>query len=81
VQGRALDLSKEKWSDIWVASPEYTVMNQELESLKKSCLQRESSVKEDGHDFASPLTLQIKLLVQRQSIGLWRNPVFLFPLK
>ncbi|KAI9733554.1 MAG: hypothetical protein M1834_003155 [Cirrosporium novae-zelandiae] len=66
------------WNKIWLSSPEYTQVCQELEHLKQDCLSRPPTVGEDGHEYSMPLWYQCKLVLKRTSAALFRNNDYIF---
>jgi hypothetical protein len=62
------------WHDIWLNSAEKKTVDAELRRIKSNCLDKESTIKDDARDFATPLWIQLRLVTHRQQIALWRNP-------
>jgi ABC-type multidrug transport system ATPase subunit/ABC-type multidrug transport system permease subunit len=66
------------WHDIWKASPEHTRVREQLEELKSEALSKPSPLKIDDADFATPFWTQLKLVLERQQVALWRNPAYIW---
>ena len=61
------------WNEIWLASPEHKAMETELEQINTDALAKEPGTKDDGHEFATPMFQQIKLVTGRMNTALYRN--------
>lgn len=62
------------WHNIWLSSPEYKAMNQELERMiKEASAKPLSEGTMDNHEFATPMWEQIKIVTQRMNVSLYRN--------
>ncbi|KFG84727.1 ABC transporter [Metarhizium anisopliae] len=61
------------WSDIWLASPEYEKMTAELDSIIEKAAASPPGTVDDGHEFATPMWEQIKLVTHRMNVSLYRN--------
>ncbi|KAK7224447.1 hypothetical protein V2G26_012450 [Clonostachys chloroleuca] len=61
------------WSQVWLSSGEYEVMSKELEHLISTATSRPATLPDDGYEFAVPLWEQIRLVLRRMSISLYRN--------
>jgi ATP-binding cassette, subfamily G (WHITE), member 2, SNQ2 len=66
------------WSDVWLNSPERVQMLQTLEQLKTNALMKDPTVGDDERAFATPLWTQLKLVIHRQQVALWRNPDYVW---
>jgi ABC-type multidrug transport system ATPase subunit/ABC-type multidrug transport system permease subunit len=67
-------LSKGKdWSQVWLASPEYTAMTTELDAIISAAAASPPGTLSDNHEFATSLWTQIKLVTNRNNISLFRN--------
>lgn len=67
-------LSKGKdWNQVWLASPEYSAMTEELDRIISDAASKPPATVDDGHEFATGLWEQTKLVTQRNNISLWRN--------
>ncbi|KAI9146800.1 ABC multidrug transporter atrB [Paramyrothecium foliicola] len=61
------------WNEIWLASPEYDAMTQELDRIISDASSKPPGTLDDGYEFATPIWTQIKLVTKRNNISLWRN--------
>ena len=61
------------WNNVWLSSPEYEKMNAELDYMIKDAESKPPGTIDDGHEFATPLWGQIKLVTQRMNVSLYRN--------
>ncbi|PHH61101.1 hypothetical protein CDD81_763 [Ophiocordyceps australis] len=61
------------WSDVWLASPEYAAMTQELNDIIADAAAKPPGYVDDGHEFATPLWEQMKLVTHRNNVSLYRN--------
>ncbi|KAI9737755.1 MAG: hypothetical protein M1834_009123 [Cirrosporium novae-zelandiae] len=64
------------WNKIWLESPEYHAVVSELARLKEEALSKPSTVISDGSDFATSLSTQLRLLIHRQQVVIWRSPSY-----
>ncbi|KAK5991596.1 ABC multidrug transporter atrB [Cladobotryum mycophilum] len=67
-----LSLGKD-WNEVWLTSPEYTVMNSELDHMINEAASKPSGVHDDGNEFATSFWEQAKLVTQRMNVSLYRN--------
>lgn len=61
------------WNDVWLNSPEYTAMTTELDRMIEDAASKPPGTVDDGHEFATPMMEQIKIVTQRMNIALYRN--------
>ncbi|OAA77121.1 ABC-2 type transporter [Akanthomyces lecanii RCEF 1005] len=61
------------WGEIWLASPEYEKMTQELDTMIEDAASKPLGTIDDGHEFAAPLWEQTRLVTQRMNVSLYRN--------
>ncbi|KAF2159353.1 hypothetical protein M409DRAFT_30231 [Zasmidium cellare ATCC 36951] len=61
------------WNQVWLSSPEYSAMTTELDHLIDDAASKPPGTVDDGHEFATSLWTQIKLVTQRNNISLYRN--------
>ncbi|KAJ5533875.1 hypothetical protein N7527_000129 [Penicillium freii] len=61
------------WNEVWLASPEYTAMTQELDYIIMDAASKPPGTLDDGHEFATPIWTQLKLVTNRNNASLWRN--------
>lgn len=72
VQGR---LNPElDWNQVWEQSKECRFAIEELETIKQRAA-AEATEEEDLADYATPKLYQLRLVLERQMIKLWRSPV------
>jgi ABC-type multidrug transport system permease subunit len=64
---------RKDWNELWLASPEYTAMNQELDHIIMDAASKPSGTLDDGYEFATPIWTQLKLVTSRNNASLWRN--------
>jgi ABC-type multidrug transport system ATPase subunit len=75
VSGR---LSKGKdWNEVWLQSPEKTRMMEELSHIIEDARSKPPGTTDDGHEFATPLWEQIRIVLRRTNISLYRNVDYL----
>ncbi|KAK4152100.1 ABC-2 type transporter [Chaetomidium leptoderma] len=61
------------WSQVWLSSPEHGAVTKELDELIVTAASKPAKTVDDGHEFATPLWVQLKLVTQRTSVSLYRN--------
>ncbi|KAF1354842.1 ABC transporter [Delphinella strobiligena] len=61
------------WNQVWLESPEYAAMVQELDSMVQDAASKPPGYKDDGFEFATPMWEQTKLVTQRMNTALFRN--------
>ncbi|KAI1497600.1 ABC transporter [Biscogniauxia marginata] len=61
------------WNEVWRNSPEYESVTAELDRIVSDAAAKPSAAFDDGHEFAMPLSSQIKIVTQRMSTSLYRN--------
>ncbi|KAI1827147.1 ABC multidrug transporter [Xylaria intraflava] len=61
------------WNEVWLASPEYAAMTQELDHMIRDAASKPPGTLDDGHEFATPIWTQLKLVTNRNNVSLWRN--------
>ncbi|KAF2479232.1 ABC transporter [Neohortaea acidophila] len=67
-------LSKDRdWNQVWLESPEYTAMTEELDQMVSEAASKPPATVDDGHEFATTLWTQIKLVTNRNNVSLYRN--------
>ncbi|KAI9458491.1 ABC-2 type transporter-domain-containing protein [Russula earlei] len=66
------------WKDIWVDSPEFARAKLEIEEIKREALSRNRSSNSKQTMYATPLLYQLKIVVQRNALSLWRSPAYVF---
>jgi ATP-binding cassette, subfamily G (WHITE), member 2, SNQ2 len=65
------------WGDIWLESPECKVVVKELDHLIEDAAGKEPGTRNDGFEFALPTSKQLKLVLQRMNIALYRNTEYI----
>lgn len=67
-------LSKGKdWNKVWLDSPEYKATVEEVDRIISDAAAKEPGTKDDGHEFATSLATQTKLVTRRMNTALYRN--------
>ncbi|KAM3420040.1 hypothetical protein BST61_g3350 [Cercospora zeina] len=67
-------LSKGKdWNQVWLNSAEYQKMTTELDHIISDAAAKPPGTIDDGHEFATPIWEQMKLVTQRMNTALYRN--------
>lgn len=67
-------LSKGKdWNQIWLDSPEHRRTVMELDHMVSNAASKAPGTTEDGHEFATTMWEQTKLVTQRMNVTLYRN--------
>ncbi|KAK4140476.1 ABC-2 type transporter-domain-containing protein [Dichotomopilus funicola] len=61
------------WSQVWLASPEHAAVTRELDHLIATAAASPPKTTDDGHEFATTLWEQLKLVTKRTSISLYRD--------
>ncbi|GKZ28499.1 hypothetical protein AbraIFM66950_008357 [Aspergillus brasiliensis] len=75
VQGR---LNPEvDWNQVWDQSKECRLALEELEALKQRAA-AEATEEEDLADYATPKMYQLRLVLERQMVKLWRSPDYIW---
>lgn len=65
------------WNQIWLQSPEHDSLTRELDAIIAEAAARPAAINDDGHEFASSLWTQTKLVTNRMNISLFRNTEYL----
>jgi ABC-type multidrug transport system permease subunit/ABC-type multidrug transport system ATPase subunit len=62
------------WNEVWLASPEHVAVETELDRIVADAAARPPGGKhDDGHEFATSLWDQVRLVTRRANVSLWRN--------
>lgn len=61
------------WNDVWLNSPEHKHTVEELERITSEAAGKPPGTTDDGHEFATTLWEQTKLVSHRMNVSLWRN--------
>ena len=65
------------WHQIWLDSPEHEGFVAELDHIIADAAAKPPGTKDDGHEFATPLWEQIRLVTQRMNVALYRNTEYI----
>lgn len=65
--------NEKDWHQVWVDSPEHAQMQQDLEHIITDAAGKEPGTTDDGHDFATDMWTQTKLVTHRMNVSLYRN--------
>ena len=65
------------WSQVWLRSPEHEKVDQELDHIISDAAAKEPGTLDDGHEFATTLWEQMKLVTQRDNVSLYRNTEYI----
>lgn len=61
------------WNQIWLNSPEHERMTTELDGIIADAAAKPPGTVDDGHEFATPMSQQIRVVTQRMNVSLYRN--------
>ncbi|KAF2013317.1 ABC transporter [Aaosphaeria arxii CBS 175.79] len=61
------------WHQIWLDSPEAARMHQELEQIISEAASKPPGTLDDGHEFATDLWTQTKIVSHRMNVSMFRN--------
>jgi hypothetical protein len=61
------------WHQVWLDSPEAAQMHQDLDHIITDAAGKEPGTKDDGHEFATSLWTQTKLVTHRANVSIYRN--------
>ncbi|KAF4344400.1 ATPase [Fusarium beomiforme] len=61
------------WNQVWLSSPEHAAVERELDHIVSEAASKPPATTDDGHEFATSLVEQIKLVTQRMNVSLYRN--------
>ena len=61
------------WNEIWLSSPEHAAVEKELDAIVQDAASRPPNTLDDGHEFATPLWKQIRLVTHRANVSMFRN--------
>ncbi|KAK0761826.1 hypothetical protein N5P37_004625 [Trichoderma harzianum] len=61
------------WNEVWLSSPEYSNMTKELDQIISEAAAKPPGTVDDGHEFATSLWEQTKLVTHRMNVSLFRN--------
>ncbi|KAK2616259.1 ATP-binding cassette transporter snq2 [Conoideocrella luteorostrata] len=71
---------REHWNEQWRQSNENKALIEEIQQIKQQRSQETAASQEVvlSHEFAAPVSLQIKLLTKRMFINQWRQPSYIY---
>ncbi|KAI1859058.1 hypothetical protein JX265_010535 [Neoarthrinium moseri] len=75
--GSAPRIGDKDWADIWNDSPELANVKDTISQLKESRKGQEIDPAMQ-REFASPLSHQLKIVINRTNLAFWRSPNYLF---
>lgn len=61
------------WNKVWLESPEHRFFVAEIDTIIADAAAKPLGTQDDGHEFATPLWEQIRLVTQRNNLSLYRN--------
>ncbi|KAK9311000.1 ABC-2 type transporter-domain-containing protein [Lipomyces starkeyi] len=61
------------WNQIWLESPEYGYTVKELDQIINQAASKDAGTSDDGHEFATSLWEQTKIVTHRMNVALFRN--------
>ncbi|KAI5464260.1 ABC-2 type transporter-domain-containing protein [Mariannaea sp. PMI_226] len=61
------------WNEVWLSSPEHDAVSKELERINTDAAAKPPGYADDGHEFATSLWEQTKLVTHRMNVSLYRN--------
>ncbi|KAF8314175.1 hypothetical protein DL93DRAFT_2228010 [Clavulina sp. PMI_390] len=62
------------WADVWRNSPEHTAITAQVQQMADEAASKPPSYHEDGREFATTTSTQLKLVIARASRSVWRSP-------
>jgi ABC-type multidrug transport system permease subunit/ABC-type multidrug transport system ATPase subunit len=65
--------AEKDWHQVWLDSPENTTMHQDLEQIITDAAGKPPGTTDDGHQFATDMWTQTKLVTHRMNVSLYRN--------
>ena len=76
--GLAPRIGDRDWKDIWLDSPEYKIMRNEIDEIKEEGLARPAPPKEAETTYATPFCTQLQVVAKRNTVALYRMPDYVF---
>ncbi|KAF7553419.1 hypothetical protein G7Z17_g3662 [Cylindrodendrum hubeiense] len=61
------------WADVWLTSPEHQAVEAELDRIISDAAAKPPATVDDGHEFATPMWEQIKIVTHRMNVSMLRN--------
>jgi ABC-type multidrug transport system ATPase subunit/ABC-type multidrug transport system permease subunit len=65
--------SGKDWNQVWLESPESARMHQDLDNMITDAASKPAGTTDDGHEFATSLWTQMKIVTHRGNVSLFRN--------
>ncbi|RXW23030.1 hypothetical protein EST38_g2801 [Candolleomyces aberdarensis] len=66
------------WKDVWLESPEYRRVREEIDNIKATGLARPEPSKASTSTYATSFFTQLRLVSARNAVALWRSPEYIF---
>ncbi|KAI6015643.1 pleiotropic drug resistance ABC transporter [Pisolithus marmoratus] len=66
------------WKDVWLDSPEYKRTRGEINEIKAQALAKPAPPEDKTRTYATSFLYQLKVVVQRNNMALWRSPDYVF---
>lgn len=66
------------WNDVWLGSPECAQAKEEIQALKTKGLAKPLPDKSQVSTYATPFLYQLRMVVGRNNLALWRSADYLF---
>ncbi|KAF7347495.1 Pleiotropic drug resistance ABC transporter protein [Mycena venus] len=66
------------WKDIWLSSPEYKQLCDEIAAIKKEGLAQPDTDKKAHSTYATSFLYQLRIVTHRNNLSIWRSPDYLF---
>ncbi|KAL1762505.1 ABC-2 type transporter-domain-containing protein [Schizophyllum commune] len=66
------------WKDVWLDSPECEKVRREIEEIKATALARPVEEHKKMSTYATSFFYQLKTVVKRNNLALWRSPDYIF---
>ncbi|RMZ68192.1 abc transporter [Pyrenophora seminiperda CCB06] len=77
--GSAARIGDRDWADIWADSEEFAEVKRHIAQVKEERIAAVGAAEPvDQKEFATPLSFQIKKVVERQNLSFWRSPNYGF---
>lgn len=66
------------WKDVWLDSSECQKVKNDIKAIKEEALSRPEPDNKTLSTYATPFLYQLRIVVQRNNLALWRSPDYLF---
>ncbi|KAH9948182.1 ABC-2 type transporter-domain-containing protein [Amylocystis lapponica] len=76
--GLAPRIGDRDWKDIWLDSPEYVEVTAEIKRIKSEKAAQPVTKEKKPSTYATPFWYQLKVVVERNNMMLWRSPDYVF---